>query len=257
MERVNLPGDVNVLGVARPPARDDRYVVKTVRSPARLTSADLYLHAASLGRLGWPLRDLGSGQTDRYPPARLRLGAWQATLSATRLRGRRLASGALAREQEHFSAGTSRRRGEHRRRLRRSAHRQLSPPGHGHNRWEGPVVSHRGRREGPAAAHASVAPGAVSHPTARAVHCATRLLRARPASAASSASWAHQASAQLAGALTLALGQRPEQLAEPEGLQVGHCPSWGHFPPLPLHPSCEQLRGVGRGQLHQGHFSSG
>ena len=42
-ERVELPGDVDVLGVARPPARDDRDVVEAVGLPTRLVDPDLDL----------------------------------------------------------------------------------------------------------------------------------------------------------------------------------------------------------------------
>src|SRR5439155_19788392 len=40
-ERVELPGDVDVFRVARPPARDDRDVVEPVGPSSRLTDADL------------------------------------------------------------------------------------------------------------------------------------------------------------------------------------------------------------------------
>ena len=52
-EGVDLPGDVDVLGVAGAPARDDGDVVEPVGPPARLADADLDLsHCSSL-----PLRD--------------------------------------------------------------------------------------------------------------------------------------------------------------------------------------------------------
>ena len=44
LERVNLPGDVDVLGVARAPAGHDRDVVEPVGPPSRLADPDLDFH---------------------------------------------------------------------------------------------------------------------------------------------------------------------------------------------------------------------
>ena len=47
LERVDLPRDVDVVGVARPPGGDDRYVVEPVGPPAGLADPDLDLHLPS------------------------------------------------------------------------------------------------------------------------------------------------------------------------------------------------------------------
>ena len=51
-ERVDLPGDVHVLGVPRAPRRDDRDVVESVRPPPGLPDSDLDLSHALPPRLG-------------------------------------------------------------------------------------------------------------------------------------------------------------------------------------------------------------
>ena len=52
LEGVDLPGDVDVLGVAGPPARDDGDVVEPVGPPTRLADADLDLsHAGPLRKV--------------------------------------------------------------------------------------------------------------------------------------------------------------------------------------------------------------
>src|SRR5439155_13587276 len=43
--RVDLPGDVHVVGVARPARRNDGHLVEPVGSPGRLADADLDVHA--------------------------------------------------------------------------------------------------------------------------------------------------------------------------------------------------------------------
>ena len=47
--RAELPGDVDVLGVARAAAGDDGDVVEPVGAAALLAAADLYFHAVLLG----------------------------------------------------------------------------------------------------------------------------------------------------------------------------------------------------------------
>ena len=44
VERVDVPGDVDVLGISRAPTRDDRDVVEAVGLPTRLPDADLDFH---------------------------------------------------------------------------------------------------------------------------------------------------------------------------------------------------------------------
>jgi hypothetical protein len=48
---VDLPGDVDVVGISRSPGRDDRHLVEPVRAPGHLPLADLDLHA----RPSWSL----------------------------------------------------------------------------------------------------------------------------------------------------------------------------------------------------------
>ena len=47
--RAERPGDVDVIGIARPPRRDDRDVVESVGAARLLASADLYFHDGILG----------------------------------------------------------------------------------------------------------------------------------------------------------------------------------------------------------------
>ena len=51
LERVDLPGDVDVLGIARAPARHDGDVVEAVGPPPRLPDADLDFHVPSESRV--------------------------------------------------------------------------------------------------------------------------------------------------------------------------------------------------------------
>ena len=46
--RPELPGDIDVVGVARAPRGDDRDVVKAVRATPLLAASDLYLHLGIL-----------------------------------------------------------------------------------------------------------------------------------------------------------------------------------------------------------------
>src|SRR5204863_2969825 len=69
---VDLPGDVHVVGVARPPRRNDRDLIEAVRPPSRLPRTDLELHATPPPRL--PIAASSPPRRKRETPTRGRAG---------------------------------------------------------------------------------------------------------------------------------------------------------------------------------------
>ena len=69
--RIDLPADVDVIGVARPPGRNDRDLVEPVGPACRLADADLELHSAP------PPRPEEPGNAKRPPgPGWASIAAW-------------------------------------------------------------------------------------------------------------------------------------------------------------------------------------